>query len=314
MKRHIVVPLKLLLLLTAKYLHLFSWLPRNLRIIMYHGVGCSDFPEESFELQMRFISKHFESYWVSEAVSLLNGDPNYSAKKPPIILTFDDGLLNNATTAAPILDKYGLKATFFVCSDLIDGKSMLWNHELRCRLQLLPSDKVYEISNGRCPDNSEESVKTFSELVKRWPGDEVSDLMFLLRKDCPQPNYDEKMLQDYLIMSVEDICRLPECVEIGSHTKSHPILDTLDEEEIENQVVNSKKDLSRMLGKNVGVFCYPNGMSNSFCNQLVADNYAVAVTTDEGFAADSDNFSLLKRIPPAEKLHDFVWRLIRPIG
>ena len=312
LKRIILTSLKMLLVLAARYLHLFRWLPRELRIVMYHGIGCSGFSEESFDLQMKFISKYFETYWVSDAVSLLSDGSNCSSKKPPIILTFDDGLSNNMTTAAPILEKYGLKATFFVCSDLMGGKSMLWNHELRCRLQLLRSETVYKISNGQCAGNSEQDVSNFVELVKCWPNDKVKNLLSLLRKDCPEPSYSAQMLQDYLIMSAEDMCRLPAGVEIGSHTKSHPILDSLSKDEIESQIVNSKSELTRMLGRDVDVFCYPNGVTNTFCHEVVSKTYKVAVTTNEGFASCADGFHLLNRIPSAGNLQDLVWRFIRP--
>lgn len=279
---------------------------------MYHGVGCSYLSEKSFDLQMKFISKHFESYWVSEAISLLDKNPNCSPEKPPIILTFDDGLSNNKITAVPILEKYGLKATFFVCSDLMDGKSMMWNHEMRCRLTLMDSDEARKITNGQCADNNDDTVHDFVEQVKRWPQDKVKELLSALREFRPEPKYTEQMLQDYLIMSNVDMRTLPACIEIGSHTRSHPILDTLNEEEIENQVINSKSDLSKILDRNIDVFCYPNGVTNAFCKKIVSENYSVAVTTEEGFASFSDGYTLLKRIPSAMNLHGMVRRMIKP--
>ncbi|MFK8020898.1 MAG: polysaccharide deacetylase family protein [Pseudomonadales bacterium] len=261
---------------------------------------------------MKFISDHFESYWASEAELILSNESASLSKKPPIILTFDDGLLNNKVTAAPILEKYNLKATFFVCSALMDGKSMLWNHELRCRLSLLSPEEVYKVSNSKCLDNSSTSVFNFVESVKLWPEHEVKHLMSLLRDKCPEPQYSAQMLRDYLIMSTEDLKNLPDCVEVGSHTISHPILDSLDEEEMENQIVGSKAELARILSRNVDVFCYPNGVTNTFCNDLVSKNYKVAVTTNEGFASLTDGLNLLKRIPSANNLRDLVWRFLRP--
>ena len=41
------------------------------------------------------------------------------AKVGKILITFDDGLEDNYTIAKPILDKFGLKATFFVSTGLI---------------------------------------------------------------------------------------------------------------------------------------------------------------------------------------------------
>lgn len=43
--------------------------------------------------------------------------------KKYVALTFDDGYKDNATTAAKILNRIGFKATFFITTSYIDGKS-----------------------------------------------------------------------------------------------------------------------------------------------------------------------------------------------
>lgn len=261
---------------------------------------------------MRFISTHFESYWVSEVPALINEEKNISGTKPPIVLTFDDGLYNNNAIAAPFIDKYNLKATFFVCSGLADGKSMLWNHELRCRLELLSSSEVDKLTDSRCTSNTTIDVLTFIESVKRWPESDKNSLISLLRDTVPEPAYSPQMLTDYLIMSVDELNALPACIELGNHTRSHPILTSLKKSDIFSQIVTSKDELAQLVNRDIDVFCYPNGMSNIFCKKLVFDNYKVAVTTDEGFASSCDGLNLLKRIPAANNLLDLVWRLVRP--
>jgi len=313
-KQSIVFTAKVALLLAAKYLHVFNFLPKKLRILMYHGAGCSDFPVESFDRQMQFISKHFDTYWVSEASEVLDGTLAGLGKKPPMILTFDDGLLNNKLYAAPILEKYGLKATFFVCSDLMDGNSMLWNHELRCRLQLITQEEIIVATNGECTSISYPAIFEYVEKVKRWPQERVQGLLSLLRTDSPFPEYTESMMRDYLLMSTQDMHELPDCIEIGSHTRNHPLLDVLDEAEIDDQVVASKQKLAQVTGKTIDTFCYPNGATNDYCNSIVEKTYKVAVTTEEGFAEQGDELTLLKRIPASENMHDMVWRFVRPTG
>jgi peptidoglycan/xylan/chitin deacetylase (PgdA/CDA1 family) len=43
-----------------------------------------------------------------------------SLPEKPVILTFDDGYVDNYTTAFPILQEYGFAATFFIITEFID--------------------------------------------------------------------------------------------------------------------------------------------------------------------------------------------------
>jgi peptidoglycan/xylan/chitin deacetylase (PgdA/CDA1 family) len=47
-----------------------------------------------------------------------------------VALTFDDGYLDNATVAAPMLRHAGLPATFFLVPEFLGGKSRPWWEEL----------------------------------------------------------------------------------------------------------------------------------------------------------------------------------------
>ncbi len=112
------------------------------RILIYHSIGSSSFDEagaelycvteEKFKAQMRYVSELPGSRIVESSNSQTRdilGDaiepenkPVNSQKVPhrgtgnpqTILITFDDGLLNNYTVAFKILKELGLKAYFFV--------------------------------------------------------------------------------------------------------------------------------------------------------------------------------------------------------
>ena len=75
-------------------------------------------PTRVFEKQLRYLKDNgFKTLTVSEL---------YSAKKSGIpdktvVLTFDDGYLDNWVFAYPLLKKYGLKATIFVNPEFVDN-------------------------------------------------------------------------------------------------------------------------------------------------------------------------------------------------
>jgi peptidoglycan/xylan/chitin deacetylase (PgdA/CDA1 family) len=102
--------------------------PPGIPVVMYHGVGPIKtgwpwnyliIPTDIFDAQMRALKEHgWTTITLVELFNhLANGDP-LPAK--PVVLTFDDGYLDNYVFAYPILKKYGHHAVVFVSTDFAD--------------------------------------------------------------------------------------------------------------------------------------------------------------------------------------------------
>lgn len=95
-------------------------------------------------------------------------------------------------------------------------------------------------------------------------------------------------------------------ITIGSHTKSHIYLpDIKDSALLRDEIEGSRRVLEKILGKPVGVFCYPKGGYTPEIERLVRQaGYKAAVTTfpHHGFAG-SDIYAL-KRIKITESSKD----------
>lgn len=115
-------------------------------ILMYHGISMhlddhlhpyfqTVTSPESFEHQMNFLNENgYQVLTLSEAVYLTlktslpfksnieetTSPISLDKKRPMVVITFDDGLRDFYTTAFPILEKFGFKATVFLTSGLID--------------------------------------------------------------------------------------------------------------------------------------------------------------------------------------------------
>ncbi len=74
-----------------------------------------------FEEQMHFLATHgYHTITLEDlALYLLEGKP---LPPKPIVLTFDDGYLDNYQNAFPVLKKYGFKGVFFVITDFVTGR------------------------------------------------------------------------------------------------------------------------------------------------------------------------------------------------
>ena len=85
--------------------------PRGfIRVLSYHATPAG--LAAGFERQLEFYSRHFAPAGPRDIDSLIVG--NWSAQRPGLLITFDDGYRSNYDVAAPLLEKYGFRGCFFV--------------------------------------------------------------------------------------------------------------------------------------------------------------------------------------------------------
>ncbi len=99
-------------------------------VIYYHSIGPVNYnwagnfltlSESIFEEHLKWISKCFSVISLSDYWQIRHGLMN--PVKNPLIITFDDGYLDNWIWAFPLLKKYGLKATIFINPEFVDNKA-----------------------------------------------------------------------------------------------------------------------------------------------------------------------------------------------
>ena len=84
--------------------------------------------------------------------------------------------------------------------------------------------------------------------------------------------------------------------EIGSHTRSHPDLRSLAEEEVKRELSESRAMLEQQLDTTVESFAYPYGRCNDRVRDLAAMEYRDACTTRLARHLDDEDPLLISRI------------------
>jgi peptidoglycan/xylan/chitin deacetylase (PgdA/CDA1 family) len=277
------------------------------RIIMYHGVSRRDL----LAAQLEYLRRHFSVVSLDRLVQRLAS--GQSLKHNEIVLTFDDGLMNNATVAYPELARLEMPATFFVCPGLIDSRQWLWTYEARCRLRSLTPNQLSDLATClSCSTATEDSIvewmKTLDLKLRQAAEDKI-------RQATPafQPNALDR--EAYELMDWNTLGSLdPEIITIGSHTLTHPILPTLDEAAINFEMKESRRLLEQKLDRPVNYFCYPNGSHDPRTYKAARHTYKAAVTTEIGVVAANNPADVygLPRIPATRNSALMAWRLHRP--
>lgn len=91
-------------------------------VLMYHHVtpsgGAINASPKNFEDQLAWLARHgYASLTTDEFAAHLAGEP---VPEKSILITFDDGYLDNWVYAFPLLKKYGYKATIFLVTSWVN--------------------------------------------------------------------------------------------------------------------------------------------------------------------------------------------------
>jgi peptidoglycan/xylan/chitin deacetylase (PgdA/CDA1 family) len=278
------------------------------RIVMLHGVGPKDLPDDALDVCIGWLARHFRIVPLAELIDA------HAARRPcdrEIALTFDDGLRCHVERAYPVLLRHRAPATFFVCPGLIESRRWLWNHEARSRLErLVPAELTTLAARWGAPAGGVEAVVGW---MKSLHTARRIDVEGRLREATPgfTPTREERERFDPLAW--DDLARLdPSVVTIGSHTLMHPILPTLDDATLESELSDSRAMLENRLKRTVDIFCYPNGSTDRRVREAAARSYRAAVTTEYGNVHAGVGLLELPRIPVTSRLSLMAWRMHRP--
>lgn len=214
---------------------------------------------ENFRVQMHFLKRNFQLLRFEEAWSGLKG--------PAVVVTFDDGYADNALEALPILEDVGVPATFFVSTGNLGTRREFWWDELE-RIILTGEERPSHFSLVDGKNHRSWASATFEErlLLHRQihPLVEALDVAqrqeWLTQLRC-WAGLDASGRESHRAMSIEELKVLAASpwVTIGAHTVSHTSLSILSEEEQRHEIIGSREELEKIIGRKISVFSYPFG-------------------------------------------------------
>jgi peptidoglycan/xylan/chitin deacetylase (PgdA/CDA1 family) len=213
-------------------------------------------------------------------------------KRPPIILTFDDGLASVIDLALPILRAYRISAVMFVTTDWIDSSRTPDIFLLeKAILESIPVNLAVQVEDKKCEwrINSQRDVgKAFTRLWEflfkiRFPPLKLDAQHIEINgKTWERQKSEDRYF--WFPASWEEIHGAVQggLIEIGSHMISHIPLQWLTEREKLMQMEGSREILSRMIGLPVTACSYPHGIIDEKTIQLSEGVYKWGFTGNPG--------------------------------
>jgi peptidoglycan/xylan/chitin deacetylase (PgdA/CDA1 family) len=201
--------------------------PTAPRVLIYHSVDDNESPisitPELFARQMDYlVEKGYVTWPASRFVEALRARTKLPRKL--VIITFDDGYVNNLTHALPIMEQRGLCATLFMVTRNA-GDVPCWAERDLSRIRSM----IHSVFSGSQNEKNkiEESVlSTLKERIATW--DELK----------PAPGRG---------------------LEIMSHTRTHPYMDQVNDERLADELQGSRADLAEQGFDGCSVIAWPYG-------------------------------------------------------
>lgn len=247
-----------------------SLIARRPLVLVYHRIaflpsdpwGLAVSPE-TFDAQLRLLRRFFRPLSLHALLDAVQRGRGHGC----VAITFDDGYADNYLSALPLLEKYGVPATFFVTSDPVENGREFWWDELE---RNVPSsqylDRWHELA--ALPANERDRI-----LGARVPA-----------RESHRP-----MTPDELrLLAASPL------VEIGSHGRTHSNLTHLSPEEVRDEVEGGRRAVQGMTGREVTLFSYPFGAFSDDTDRVVrAAGFRAACTSiSASIAAGPDVFRI----------------------
>jgi len=250
----------------------------RLTVLAYHRVADASDPDlvgfrpnvsasaEGFAEQLDWVVPRFSVVGLGEVLAWLDG----AAPLPPrpLLITFDDGYLDNLSAAAPVLASRGLPAVLFLTTGPLDGGPALCPDTVA---RLLGESAVSEADlpilghrDWSSPGGRDQVVQELVVAAKRLPT-ERRDAVTASLAQTLGTGFPESIPGLYLDW---DQVRSLSGWEIGAHTVTHPVLTSVDAETVSREVAVSKMRIEEETGRPVRALAYPNGSRDDFSDEV----------------------------------------------
>jgi peptidoglycan/xylan/chitin deacetylase (PgdA/CDA1 family) len=253
-----------------------------LSVVTYHGVLSRDYQIrdqfldsalvsiENFRAQLQLLKSNYEVISCDEFRKWLTQKQDLPRRA--ILLTCDDGLVNNLSDMVPALREEGLDCLFFVTgASAGETRTMLWHLELYLILELSKREDMDFLSEDfelrtTLRDSRSRRLAWF-DLIKKLSGfraearraflDEAA-AQCALHPDWKMKYFEEPLRKRFTVLTRSELQQLGRAgMTIGAHSLSHPILKGQALQSAETEIADSRKMLGSI--ESLWAFAYPFG-------------------------------------------------------
>jgi peptidoglycan/xylan/chitin deacetylase (PgdA/CDA1 family) len=290
-------------------------------ILMYHSIADQHYDvwvdpnnhvsPDCFERQIRFLATKRRVVSLTEVIqTLCDGE---SCSPGTVVITFDDGYLDNLTVAAPLLARYGLPATLFLPTGQIDRGETQWIDEIysafrfRSCNQLSGPRRVCEYYDLADPVQCKTAYRAYCDSLLTCDYAARRKLL-----DAAHSQLMPSRMPSRLTMTWNDVVELQATYpqfEIGGHTVNHTDMSRLTADQALRELTACRDRIQQMIGVSPNHFSFPYGRTSQMLGRLVEESgfeSACGGGRDPLVCSGTDRF-ILPRIEAPTSLRRFAF-------
>jgi peptidoglycan/xylan/chitin deacetylase (PgdA/CDA1 family) len=234
---------------------------------------------------MAYIRQHFRPM---RLLDFLETVEQGSVPPQTVVVTFDDGYVDNYQNALPILEETEVPATIFVTTgNLGSDKEFWWDTLERILLQprCLPDALQLEINGSRqewqiqTPEQRWQAHQSIHKHLRSLSADEQEQVLQALAEWAA---IERSHRPGYRSVTRQELARLAQSkmIDIGAHTVSHPALKRLPIQDQYVEIMSSRRTLEELIPGPITTFSYPFGsFSNETIKMIKKAGFRAACTT-----------------------------------
>ena len=252
-------------------------MPRQdvLIVLNYHRIGnASESPydpgvfsatAEEFDWQIAYVKRRFSLITLDEAIAMVTGGLPF---RTSVLITFDDGYLDNYSLAFPALRSRGAQGVFFLTTSFVGTNHVPWwdviayiiKNSRKSAIQLQYPERIeFDLRRHGVNEVIMRVLQLYKRPDVRLQERFIQELETACESSAPSSNAER------CFMNWQEAREMQQGgMAFGSHTHTHEILSKLPVDRQLEEARQSREALEMQLNRRVDVLAYPVGGRNCF--------------------------------------------------
>lgn len=226
---------------------------------------------EQFEAQLRYLKQNCDVIGLADVADVIR----QGSTRRAVLLTIDDGYLDNYEVAYPILKQQGIPALIFLTTGFLDEPKVAWWDEINWIVRQAQGREFclppcWRLEPFSVPvENYAGAVSRLLRLAKALTAEELTRLLDDLAEQSQVGR--APVTPDTAPWMTWDMVREMRSngIDFGGHTVTHPVLSYCSIDRQRAEISGCKSRIEQELGETITAFSYPIGTQTAFTDQTM---------------------------------------------